>query len=212
VRARSRIVPVLVTSLVVLPGCAERTDADPVSAATGAAASSAPAEPSSEAPASGAPTSDGPVDGTPFEGDAAPDTAQPATDARLTVSDIRIGGHDGFDRVVFELGGEGTPGWDVRYLDQASDPGSGHAVEVAGGAVLQVQITGAGYPYDTGVEEYAGPVPLTSAETKEVTEVVFRATYEGNTTAFIGTWGEAPFRVYALEDPARVVVEVAPAG
>ena len=40
---------------------------------------------------------------------AEPDTAEPSSDARVTVSDIRLGRHDGFDRVVFEVGGTGTP-------------------------------------------------------------------------------------------------------
>ena len=127
------------------------------------------------------------------------------------MSEIRLGRHDGFDRVVFEVGGSGTPGWDVRYVDQATSQGSGDAVEVGGDAVLQVTLTGMGYPYDTGVEEYSGGT-LTSAGTEVVREVVWDATYEGTSIAFIGTAGELPFRVYALEGPARVVVEVADAG
>ena len=42
-----------------------------------------------------------------------------------------------------------------------------------------------------------------------MTEVAFDATFEGTTVAFIGTSGQAPFRVYLLEDPSRIVVEVA---
>jgi hypothetical protein len=74
-----------------------------------------------------------------------------------------------------------------------------------------VTLTGVGYPYDTGVEEYSGG-PLTAADTEVVTEVVFDATYEGTTVGFVGTTGRNPFRVYALENPARVVLEVADAG
>ena len=118
----------------------------------------------------------------------------------MTVSDIRLGRHDGFDRVVFEVGGTGTPGWDVRYVDEASSQGSGDAVEVAGDAVLQVTLTGVGYPYATGVEEYTGG-PLTAAGTEVVTEVVWDATFEGTSVAFVGTGRETPFRVYALDEP-----------
>ena len=45
-----------------------------------------------------------------------------------------------------------------------------------------------------------------------VTEVVPDATFEGMTVVFVGTAARTPFRVYALENPARVVVEVADAG
>jgi hypothetical protein len=128
----------------------------------------------------------------------------------VTVRDIRIGGHDGFDRVVLEVGGTGTPGWDVRYVDAASSQGSGDTIDVAGDAVLQVTLTGAGYPYATGVEEYAGSAA--GAGTSAVTEVIFDGTYEGTSVAYVGTGATTPFRVYALENPTRVVVEVAHAG
>jgi hypothetical protein len=38
--------------------------------------------------------------------------------------------------------------------------------------------------------------------------VVFDTTFEGTTTAFVGTTGQAPFRVYALSNPTRVVLDV----
>jgi hypothetical protein len=126
----------------------------------------------------------------------------------VTVTDIRTGEHDGFDRVVFEADGEGLPGWDVRYVDDPSSQGSGEAVEVSGDAVLQVTVTGVGYPFDTGVDEFAADGPV-AGPGGAVTEVVFDATFEGTSVAFIGTTGENPFRVYLLENPARVVVEVA---
>ncbi|MBB3085112.1 AMIN-like domain-containing (lipo)protein [Geodermatophilus sabuli] len=148
----------------------------------------------------------------PFPADTRPDTAEASADARVTVSEIRTGRQDGFDRVVLEVGGTGTPGWDVRYVDQAASQGSGEALEVAGDAVLQVTLTGVGYPYDTGVEEWAGPDPLPGTGTQTVTEVVWDATFEGTSVAFIGTRAQVPFRVYSLDRPTRVVVEVADQG
>ena len=152
------------------------------------------------------------ADAPPFEGDTQPATREASADAQVTVSEIRTGRQDGYDRVVLEMGGTGTPGWDVRYVDQAYSQGTGDPVEVAGEAVLQVTITGAGYPHDTGVEEWAGPDPLPGNGTRTVTEVAWDATFEGTSVAFVGTTGEAPFRVYALEDPTRVVVEVGDLG
>jgi hypothetical protein len=84
-------------------------------------------------------------------------------------------------------------------------------VDVAGDAILQVTLTGMGYPYDTGVTEYSASGPLSAADTETVTEVVFDATFEGTTVAFVGTTGRAPFRVYLLDNPTRVVLEVADA-
>jgi hypothetical protein len=155
---------------------------------------------------------DGDGGGAPFPANTEPDTGEPAADALLSVTDIRIGRHDGFDRVVFEADGTGTPGWDVRYVDAAQSQGSGDAIEVDGGAVLQVTITGVGIPADTGVEEYSGPDRLSAGDTEVVTEVVWDSTFEGTSVAFAGVAEETPFRVYLLEDPARVVLEVADPG
>jgi hypothetical protein len=144
-----------------------------------------------------------------FSANTDPDTENASADAAVTVRDIRLGRQDGFDRVVFEVGGTGTPGWDVRYVDVASSQGSGKPIDVAGADVLQVSITGAGYPYDTGVTEYQAGSPLTAGGTEMVTEVVFDATYEGMSMAFVGTKAPAPFRVYLMQNPTRVVLEVA---
>jgi hypothetical protein len=208
-RTAAAALSILLTAPALLTGCGggdTSTAPSPVSAspsgsAGGTTASAAPAVPGDTA-------EDG-ADAPPFPSDAEPDTAHPATDSRGTVRDLRLGRHDGFDRVVLEVGGLGTPGWDVRYVDVASSQGKGDAVEVAGNAVLQVTLTGMGYPFDTGVEEYASADPLRSADAEVVREVVWDSTFEGTSVAFVGTTARTPFRVYLLEDPVRVVVEVA---
>ncbi|MGY1732130.1 hypothetical protein ACI798_11490 [Geodermatophilus sp. SYSU D01045] len=227
--SRRALAPVstLLTAALLLTGCGgeeqpaagESSTAAPSSTTSSTAASSSTASSSATSSAGGSasPTQretdgDAGTAAPSFPADTRPDTAGASAGAAVTVRDVRTGRHDGFDRVVFEAGGTGTPGWDVRYVDVASSQGSGEEVDVAGEAVLQVTITGAGYPYDTGVEEYAGPDPLPGAGTATVTEVVFDATFEGTTVAFVGTRSQAPFRVYALEAPTRVVVEVADAG
>jgi hypothetical protein len=210
VRRPAALPVLLLAATVLLSGCGggdpDESAASRTTAAAGAPESSAtPSDP-------GGTDDDGATDAPPFPANAEPDTEEASTDARVTVRDIRIGRHDGFDRVVFEVDGTGTPGWDVRYVDAASSQGSGNPVEVAGDAVLQVTVTGAGYPYDTGIEEYAGPDPLAVADTETVTEVHFDNTFEGTTVAFVGTAARTPFRVYLLQDPVRIVLEVADAG
>src|SRR3954466_906713 len=208
VRTRARSVAPLLLSLLtaplVLAGCGNGAADQEAAAPTGSAA-----ETSSGQTGEGGTAEDGATDAPAFSANTDPDTADASSDASVTVRDIRLGRQDGFDRVVFEVGGTGSPGWDVRYVDQASSQGSGEAIDVAGDAVLQVSLTGAGYPYDTGVTEYSAAGPLTAAGTENVTEVVFDATFEGTTEAFVGTKTRAPFRVYLLQNPTRVVLEVA---
>jgi hypothetical protein len=119
---------------------------------------------------------------------------------------------DTFDRVVFELGGTGTPGYTVRYVDHPTSPASGRPETVNGEAALQVSITGTGVPADTGVREYSGPDHLATANTQAITEVVYDGIFEGTTTSFIGTAARSPFRAYLLTNPTRVVVDVTDPG
>jgi hypothetical protein len=208
VRIRTRSVAALLLGLSVtsgaLTGCGGGNAVES-SAATLAAAGSSVVESATD----GGTAQDSAPDAPPFPATTDPDTADASSDASVTVRDIRVGRQDGFDRVVFEVGGTGAPGWDVRYVDSASSQGSGKALDVAGDAVLQVALTGVGYPYDTGVTEYSASRPLSASGTEVVTEVVYDATYEGTATAFVGAKATAPFRVYLLQNPTRVVLEVA---
>jgi hypothetical protein len=189
-----------VLAAVLLAGCAGQDPGTDTAAGT-----------SSSAQTSGptaAPEDDAGPDAPAFPANTEPDTADASADAQVTVSDIRTGRQDGFDRAVFEVGGVGTPGWDVRYVDQASSQGKGDPIDVAGRAVLQVTITGAQIPDTTGVAEYDGPNPLPGSGTATITEVVYDHVFEGTAVAFIGTGAQTPFRVYALSNPTRVVVDI----
>jgi hypothetical protein len=216
VSTRSRtavaLLSLLLTGPVLLAGCGESGTSEAAASSSAAAATEESTKgEATESPADADSGEDGTSDAPDFPADAEADTEEASADAAVTVNDIRLGGHDGFDRVVFQVGGTGTPGWDVRYVDEATSQGSGHELDIAGDAVLQVSLTGAGYPYETHVDEYAAP-PLTAPATSAVTEVVFDATFEGTSLAFVGTVAKNPFRVYALENPTRVVLEVAHSG
>ncbi|WP_448626626.1 AMIN-like domain-containing (lipo)protein [Geodermatophilus sp. URMC 64] len=211
--SRARVASAALFAAALLAGCGSGDDGGSDTASGSSAVSSAPSS-SSSASASATATGgserpdDGSTDAPAFPANTEPDTEEASADAQVTVSDIRTGRHGGFDRVVFEVGGTGTPGWDVRYVDQASSQGSGDPIDVAGDAVLQVTLTGAQIPDTTGVAEYDGPNPLAGAGTQTVTEVAYDHIFEGTAVAFVGTTAEVPFRVYALSNPARVVVEV----
>ncbi|WP_454729596.1 AMIN-like domain-containing (lipo)protein [Cellulosimicrobium protaetiae] len=212
-RAATAVVGLLALSLAACtPG---GTDDSPSPSDTTTSGSPTPTDSPTDAPGesptddSTAPADDATEAPLPFPANTEPDTQDPSADAALTVTDIRVGHHDGYDRVVFELGGTGTPGWRVEYVDQPVDDGKGDVVAVDGDAYLQVMISGSGYPMDTGVDEYAGPNPVRAGDDGEVEEVLLRGVFEGYTQAFVGVDDERrPFRVFSLEDPTRVVVDV----
>jgi len=208
VRAHPAVLVSGLLGVLVLSGCTGHPAESAASGSSSAPRSASSGTTGALAPSTAPSDTDAATGQPPFSADLNADTAPASADSRVTVRAIRIGPHTGFDRVVFEVGGKGTPGWDVHYVDSAVSPGSGKPVSVRGGAVLQVSVTGAGYPYDTGVTEYAGRGPLTAPGTKAVTEVVFDQTFEGTTSAFIGTTARMPFRVYRLVSPTRIVVEV----
>jgi hypothetical protein len=201
----------LAATVLLAAGCAAQTNTDAASATGGSASSSAAA---AETTASSAPATADPDDVagvSPFPGDTEADVADPAAPEGLTLTAVRTGRHEGFDRVVFEFAGTGTPGWSVEYVDTPSSQGDGSVVDVPGRAFLQVTLQGTSYPYDSGAQEVArGPVAVSG--TQVVDGVFYDATFEGSSVAWIGTGDRVPFRVYALTGPSRVVVDVSDAG
>jgi len=128
----------------------------------------------------------------------------------LGLTGVRTAQHPGYDRVVFDLGGTGTPGWRVEYTTDPRAEGSGDPVTLKGTVFLQVILRGLGLPFDTGVAPFGDSttrVPGTG--TKGMAEIAPGGVFEGEQQAFIGLTGtKRPFRVFALANPARVVVDV----
>lgn len=136
------------------------------------------------------------------------DPSFPAGGGDLLHGTVRVGVHDGYDRVVFDLIGSDVPGYRVEYVDQAIEDGSGNPVAVDGDAILQVVITKTRYP-EEGEQYEGGPGTYDAAGAEKVEEVVLSGTFEGMTQAFVGVDdGPAPFRVFTLTDPTRLVVDI----
>ena len=200
----NRRVLIAVTACLLATACSDDPEVSSASSDTSAAptAASAPAAAPSTAPAA-TPESQKAV----FAADTGRDE-QAASGGPLSVTKVRLARQKGFDRVVFELDGKqpGEPGWTVQYVDEPRRDGSGDPVDVDGEATLVVLISGVGYPFDTGVEEVRA-VELPS-DLEVVADMELGAVFEGVYESFIGTSGKAPFRVFRLSDPARVVVDV----
>ncbi len=202
----------LAAAVLLLAGCGSRTETADASSSGDASTTS-----SSSAPASSSPAAEDTADpdagngASPFPADTNTDVADAVSPDGLTVTTVRAAAHDGYDRVVFELSGSGTPGWTAEYADSPSSQGSGEAVDVPGAVALQVTLQGTSYPYESGATELARGAVAVSG-TRTVAGVVYDATFEGTSVAWVGTGERAPFRVYALTGPSRVVVEVAHTG
>ncbi len=144
----------------------------------------------------------------PFPADTRPDTGPPGGPGPTSVSDVEVARHVGFDRLVFHISGDGSAGWNVRYVQAAHSQGSGEPVEVRGSAVLEVTLTNIGYPDDVAGPRYEGPRRIRPADTEAIREIVNDNVYEGRHVFFVGTVRQLPFRVFRLDGPQRVVLDI----
>lgn len=128
----------------------------------------------------------------------------------LGVTGVRTSHRSGYDRVVFDLDGTGTPGWYATYTTNPVAEGSGDPVELAGTTYLSIVLRGVGLPFDTGVPAYGDHTTrVAGGRATGIAEIAPGGVFEGEQLAFIGLTGaQRPFRVFALTDPARVVVDV----
>jgi len=134
-------------------------------------------------------------------------TREPDADGPLWVEDVRVGHHGTFDRVTFEIGGEGDAGWLIEYEDDPRSQGRGDPVEIAGEAVMRVALRGMPYPTEPGVPPYEGPERLQPERTEAIVEVIEDVLYEGYYDFFVGLDAERPYRLERLDDPQRVVID-----
>jgi hypothetical protein len=122
---------------------------------------------------------------------------------------VRVGDHDGFVRIVFDLSGDGTPLYIVGYEDPPFLATSGDAVPVDGDAFLAVHLSPARrHNIDTGTPTYTGDLVL-DPDLGPVQQIVFIDDFEASMTWVIGLDGERAFTVTVLQDPLRLVVDVA---
>jgi hypothetical protein len=129
---------------------------------------------------------------------------------------VRAGRHACFDRLVIDVGGQdvtfGT--YDVRYVPQVSEDGSGFPVPVRGAADLQIVVMAPAHD----AEYHPTFVPANRREVVNVSgyttfrQVAWAGSFEGQTTMALGVRARLPFRVFTLSGPgstARVVIDVA---
>ena len=138
--------------------------------------------------------------------DPARKTATNSGEWDLVLTDVRVAAHEGFDRIVLEFTGTGIPGWAANYVDRAVLDGSGDVVALGGGAILDIYASGTTWP---GSDYYSGPRQFRPENGGDVVDVYVGGTFEGSTQVLAGIDGAAvPFRVFALTDPSRLVVDI----
>jgi len=209
----------LVAATSVLTACGSATSEPGGAGATGTpTASSTPAQPSTTAPVvTESPTSAPPSAAPPVKVPEFPEGTReqyvPSKGSRdLVLLDIRVAEHDGFDRVVLDFRGSGTPGWNVKYENVPRADGSGKRVDVRGDSFLTVFVdgtTGDAYPEKSPMDLFDGPPHFAPADGGIVHDVNYLGVWEGGASVFLGLDGDrTPFRVFPLRDPSRLVIDL----
>jgi hypothetical protein len=132
-----------------------------------------------------------------------------ATVARANITDVRVGEHADYDRVVFEFE-QGLP---EITLDRASPPftqdASGMPINVDGTSFLRLTMRGGTKQTESGTSSYDGPTNFDPAMSTLV-DLVEGGDFEGQSTWYLGLSTDACARVIRLEDDNgnRLVIDL----
>ena len=125
------------------------------------------------------------------------------------LTDVRVGDHEGFVRLVFDLTGDGTPIYIVGYEMPPFLATSGDSVPVVGTTFLSIRISPAlRYDIDTMTPTYTGDLVLDPG-LGPIEQIVFVDDFEASMWWVVGMSGQRAFTVSVLQDPLRLVVDIA---
>ena len=126
---------------------------------------------------------------------------------RAQLTDVRVGSHAGYDRIVFEFE-NGLPELEVT---QATPPllqdGSGLEMDVAGEAFLQILMRGGTKQTETGGSSYPGPREFTTGF-DQLVELEEGGDFEAVSTWYAGLAADTCVRGFTLDGPPRIVIDV----
>ena len=129
--------------------------------------------------------------------------------AQALLKDVRMGVHPeqgGWDRIVFEFAGLSLPPATIGYVASASQCGSGAAVALKGGAVLNVRFSQAA-AHDQSAQPTFTPKEL-SAPGSTILEAKASCDFEGVVSWAVGIKAKQNFKVTTLQNPTRLVIDV----
>ena len=129
------------------------------------------------------------------------------TTDRAQITDVRVGTHDGYDRVVFEF----ASGLPDAVIEAAlppfyADP-SGLELEVAGSAFLKVTMHGASKVSPDGGVTYSGSTNFEPGF-DQLVQLIEGGDFEAVSTWYLGLDGGGCIRVLTLSAPTRLVIDI----
>lgn len=135
------------------------------------------------------------------------DPSQAVPENSQEITGVRVGLHDGYDRVVLDLtGDEPHLGWFAGFVDEPIEDPTGEPLAVEGDAFLQLGVYGIDWTTPSA-ERYSG-ASVDGGSLEVVDEVVFGGLFEAQQQILIGLDERTAYRMFALSDPARIVIDI----
>lgn len=207
------LLTLLALAALALVGCTSRTSPQPAAApapagqgGTPPASTARPVTPTTRTTTPAPPQPSPPSPGLPAWSTGPRVTA--VTDPTTQLTGFHAAEQASFDRMVFQFRGR-IPGYDVRYVPALTQDPSGQPIPLQGGAVLRVVLRHA----STNPGPGGGPVPsfvgVLTPHFRSLKQVKVAGDFEDHLSFGLGLDRRVAFRVLALTDPSRVVIDVA---
>jgi hypothetical protein len=135
----------------------------------------------------------------------APVTRSNPTTSQPRVVDLRFDEHARFDRVVIDVRGH-RPGLTARYVRRLVFDASGKPVKLQGSKKFSLVLSPARAHDNQGENLYDGP-RLRRLHLSTLRGVAFTGDYEGYVSFGFTTERRAPYRIFRLTLPTRVVLD-----
>ena len=132
---------------------------------------------------------------------------QPENDSVAVLRALRVGRHDGFERITFEFEGSRMPGYRIEYVDRPVRAcGSGDVVPLPGDAWLSVRF----YPAAAHTEEGSPTIGqrVIVVDQPIIRELRLTCDFEAEVTWVTGQTKPAQYTTQVLRDPLRLVLDV----
>ena len=209
-RTEARLVLVALVGVLAAACASPSTSPSQTPSQTASTAPAAPAGSPASSDAGSPPATTGPIPSDeigPFSCDLPIHVDQ--TVARAHITDVRVGTHDGYDRVVFEFA-DGLP---EGSLERAEPPfthdASGELISVEGESFLRLIMRGGTKQTDAGTSSYDGPTEF-EPNAHTLLHVIEGGDFESQSTWYLGLTEEECVRVLTLieDGSARLVIDV----
>ncbi|GLZ38570.1 hypothetical protein [Actinokineospora sp. NBRC 105648] len=129
--------------------------------------------------------------------------------AESTITGVRAGRHDCYDRLVVDLADAQEQDYDLRYQDSIYDFVTGAPIALRGGAYLMVLL-------DSGPNQFWDPAKRTELVDvggyRTFRQVAYTGRYRSGLYLALGVRARLPYRVSTLRTPGRptrLVIDVA---